>query len=176
MDKKPTIAVSSCILGNRVRYDGELKHFPDICSRLEQHFELIAVCPEVEIGLGVPRPPLQLTGMADHPGMTGRDDPTIDVSPEMYAYCREKPSTLKHIAGFVFKSRSPSCGLRGIPLLNQGKIIKHNLRGLFAQAMVEACPELPVIEETELVSSQQQEHFIQQVLNYYKKTNPFING
>ena len=62
LSRKPVIAISSCLLGMQVRYDGAIKTMPDIVQHMQQHFELLAVCPEVEIGLGVPRPALQLSG------------------------------------------------------------------------------------------------------------------
>jgi len=166
---KPVIAISSCILGNRVRYDGEIKHFPEICQQLQQHFQLLPVCPEVEMGLSVPRPPLQL--IADDGGtrMVGRDDPSIDVSAAMDEYCRDKPTQLGAISGYVFKSRSPSCGLNQIPVLQLGKPAETNHRGLFAEAMLTRYPDLPVAQETELESAQQRQQFIQQVLNYYRQ-------
>ena len=91
---KPRIAVSSCIIGQRVRYDGQLKHFPEIDRFLREHAELIPVCPEVEIGLSVPRPPVQLTGDVSTPRMTGRDDPAIDITAPMEAFCKQKPDLL----------------------------------------------------------------------------------
>ena len=166
---RPVIAISSCLLGNQVRYDGELKHFPELCQQLQQQCDLLPVCPEVEIGLSVPRPPVQLTGDPDKPRMTGRDDPAIDVSDAMYQFCTDKPAQLKHISGYVFKSKSPSCGLHNIPVFNHGETIKDNGRGLFAQAITHLFPQLPVAEETELETSEQQLQFVQQVLDYYKK-------
>jgi uncharacterized protein YbbK (DUF523 family) len=168
MSEKPAIAISSCLLGNKVRYDGELKHFPQLCSELQKHFQLLAVCPEVEIGLSVPRPPVQLSGDAKHPRMTGRDDPRIDVTEKMYAFCEQRKQSLAHVAGYVFKARSPSCGLGNIPLFVHGEIVDENMRGLFAQAMVDEYPELPMADEEQLASPDQQQKFIQQVLDYYK--------
>jgi uncharacterized protein YbbK (DUF523 family) len=165
----PLIAISSCILGNRVRYDAELKYFPELCEQLQQHFKLLAVCPEVEIGLSVPRPPLQLSGDAQHPRMTGRDDPRIDVSDAMYAFCSERPAQLQAICGYVFKSRSPSCGLRQIPVFRDGSLIEDHHRGLFAEAMMERYPELPVAEETDLQNERQLQHFINRALNYDRR-------
>jgi uncharacterized protein YbbK (DUF523 family) len=168
MTAKPILAISSCLLGNRVRYDGELKHFPQLCDEMQKHCELLPVCPEVEIGLGVPRPPLQLSGDAKRPRMTGRDDASIDITDKMYAFCEQRKQSLKHVAGYIFKARSPSCGLHGIPLFDNGKMMMQNLRGVFAQAMVKQYPQLPFADEEQLASLEQQQRFIQQVLDYYK--------
>ena len=166
---KPRVAISSCIAGYLVRYDGEPKHFPELCHQLEQYVVLIPVCPEVEIGLSVPRPPVQLTGDPEQPRMTGRDDPAIDITDKMRRYCQDKSQHLDDISGYIFKSKSPSCGLRNIPVLNNHTIIDDNRRGLFAQTMVNTYPDLPVAEETDLVTEQQCSDFVAQVLHYYHK-------
>ncbi len=164
--RKPVVAISSCLLGNRVRYDGELKHFPELCAELAEYFELRAVCPEVEIGLNVPRPPLILANTADGVHMVGRDDAQIDVTDAMRHFCSDKPQQLLDIAGYVFKARSPSCGLRNLPLYDGDRVIDDNIRGLFAATIVERFPGLPVAEEEDLLEHEHRAQFIQQVLNY----------
>ena len=166
MSDKPVIAISSCLLGNRVRYDGELKHFPELCKHLQAHFQLLPVCPEVEIGLAVPRPPLHLVDDGERLRMVGRDDPSIDVSDAMYRFCADRALQLHGICGYVFKSRSPSCGLRDIPVSQRGEIVDANHAGLFAEAIRRHYPRLPVADETELLSPEQRQAFIQQVTDY----------
>jgi uncharacterized protein YbbK (DUF523 family) len=170
--QKPIIAISSCLLGQRVRYDGEIKSFADITQHLQQYFDLLPVCPEVEIGLGVPRPAVQLTGNPSHPRMTGRDNPEIDVTTAMRVYCATKPQQLTNICGYVFKSKSPSCGLKNIPVFNDGKMIADNQHGLFAQRITELWPKLPVCDETDLLTAQSRQQFIERVLAYRKLLNP----
>lgn len=167
---KPLLAISSCITGQRVRYDGVIKSFAEIHRQLQQHFELLTVCPEVEIGLPVPRPPVQLSGDIFLPRMTGRDNPLIDVTTDMRTFCATRPQQLKNICGYVFKSKSPSCGLKNIPIFRDGKMIADNQRGLFAQAIVERWPDLPVIEETELQTIEQLRQFIQRALTFSHNT------
>jgi len=142
--------------------------FPDLLEDLQQHVELVSVCPEVEIGLTVPRPPVQLTGSIEHPSMTGRDNPELDISLPMYDYCHSKPGQLRSIAGYIFKSRSPSCGLRDVPVFHRGSIIEARSQGLFSRAICNYFPQLPVSDETELASHQQRIDFIQRVMHYYK--------
>lgn len=168
----PKIGISSCILGHHVRYDGDIKSFPEICDALSQHFELVSVCPEVEIGLSVPRPPVQLSENLEHPKMTGRDDPSIDVTDSMYQFCNSKPQQLTDLCGYIFKSKSPSCGVRNIPVFGQDEILSDNHRGLFAHAMMTLFPDMPIVDETELASAAQRNQFIQLVLNYYKDRPP----
>jgi uncharacterized protein YbbK (DUF523 family) len=163
---KPVIAISSCLLGNRVRYDGELKAMPDIVQHFQLQFHLLAVCPEVEIGLGVPRPAVQLTGNPQHPHMTGRDDTSIDVTKAMNVFCNTQPPLLNHICGYIFKSKSPSCGLRNIPVFQNSEIVEHNSQGMFAHAMSQYNSSLPMADETELNTAGKRHHFLKQLLNY----------
>ena len=165
---KPTLGISSCILGQRVRYDAEIKSYADIVQHLNQHFELLPVCPEVEIGLSVPRPAVQLSGNILQPRMTGRDDPQLDVTDSMRAFCETKPQQLGNICGYVFKSKSPSCGLKNIPVFNSGKIIAAEHRGLFAQAIIDRWPDLPVNDEMDLNTYEQRVQFIALAMNYYR--------
>jgi len=165
---KPVIAISSCILGQHVRYDGKIKSFPEIYQNLEKYFEFLPVCPEVEIGLTTPRPAVQLSGNIKSPKMTGRDNSDIDVTEKMLSFCSSKPATLDLISGYIFKSKSPSCGIRNIPVFNQGSIIGKNNQGLFAQAIINYFDNLPIVDETELETEQQRHYFVKQVLSYNK--------
>ena len=168
MPKRPVIAVSSCILGHRVRYDAQVKHFPSLLAFINHYFEPVSVCPEVAIGLSVPRPALQLMAAPDQPQMVGRDDPDINVTAAMQQFCQQRPDTLQDICGYIFKSRSPSCGIHDVPLFdNQQHIIRYG-SGLFASAISQRLPNIPIADETELVTESQQQQFLQQVLNIFK--------
>ncbi|MCW8910855.1 MAG: DUF523 domain-containing protein [Gammaproteobacteria bacterium] len=169
MTTRPVIAISSCIMGQPVRYDGEIKHYPELCQHLQTYFECLPVCPETEIGLSVPRPAVQLSGDPAQPRMTGRDDPSIDISDLMRNYCKTKIVSLTHISAYVFKSRSPSCGPNNIPVFNNHQIIADNNRGLFAETVISTYPDLPVADEITLTHQAERDIFIQQVLDYYAK-------
>ena len=169
MRKKPPIGVSRCLLGDAVRYDGDSKPNPVVIVRLGALFELLPVCPEVEAGLTVPRPPVQLTGSIEHPHMTGRDDPNLDVTDALQTYCTGRPAELKHLCGFVFKSRSPSCGLYSTPVFIEGNCVTETSRGLFARAITRAYPDLPVIEECQLVTPEAHATFIHRVCTYHAR-------
>jgi uncharacterized protein YbbK (DUF523 family) len=168
MHEKPLIGVSRCLLGHAVRYDGESKPHSVVIEQLGQLFEFVPVCPEVEAGLSIPRSPVQLSGSIDDPSITGRDDPELDVTELMLTYCNSRPAELKQLSGFVFKSRSPSCGLNTTPVFIDGNCITDNSRGLFARAMTSLYPELPVIEETGLEPDDKRELFIERIYSYMK--------
>ena len=165
---KPPVGVSRCLLGHTVRYDGDSKANSIVINQLGEIFDLVPVCPEVEAGLSVPRPPIQLSGSIDNPRVTGRENPELDVTDLMQTFCSVKSVELKQLCGFVFKSRSPSCGLNSTPVFIDGNCITENSRGLFARAITGLYPELPVIEETELESDNKCELFIERIYSYMK--------
>ena len=164
MSARPRVGVSRCLLGDAVRYDGDSKTDTIVTEKLGALFELVPVCPEVEAGLGIPRPPVQLTGSIDAPRLTGRDDPAIDVTDIMLDYCEQRPVELDALCGFVFKSRSPSCGLNSTPVFIDSMCTSETSRGVFARAMCERYPDLPVIEDSELETGLAQ--FISRVQAY----------
>lgn len=166
MSNKPTIGVSRCLLGDAVRYDGDAKPHNIVIDQLSQLFELVAVCPEVEAGLSIPRPPVQITQSIDHPSVTGRDNPELEVTQQLRAYCDKRPQQLDQLSGFVFKSRSPSCGLDSTPVFIEGECVTETSRGVFARAMTMMYPQLPVIEETGLEIPEQYQRFVNAVIRY----------
>ena len=147
---KPLVGISQCLLGDAVRYDGQSKANQIILEQLAPLFEFVPVCPEVEAGLSIPRPPVQLTGNIDNPRLIGRDDASLDITSIMQHYCQIKPVTLSQLSGFIFKSRSPSCGLNSTPVFIDGRCVTETGRGVFAQAMLSSYPDLPVIEDSAL--------------------------
>ena len=167
-NEKPLVGVSRCLLGDAVRYDGKSKTNQIVLEQLSQLFELIPVCPEVEAGLSIPRPPVQLTSSIKNPKLTGRDNHSIDVTNIMQQYCDTKPAELNHLSGFIFKSRSPSCGLNSTPVYIDGHCVTETGRGIFAKYLCKTYPNLAVIEDSELEAKNQLDSFIQAVL----KTSP----
>lgn len=159
------IGISACLLGQRVRYDGDHKRHENIVDVLSQWAELLPVCPEVAIGLGVPREPIRLEGSAESVraiGIINRQD----VSEELRAYGRKAAARLAGVSGYVFKSKSPSCGLRSAKLhTDAGEILQSGV-GLYAAEMIHAMPSMPVEEESQLDSLAQCEHFIERVRAY----------
>ena len=166
--QKPLVGVSRCLLGDAVRYDGRSKANQIILEQLSQLFELIPVCPEVEAGLTIPRPPVQLTGSIESPRLTGRDDPLLDVTSIMQQYCSTRPAELNQLAGFIFKSRSPSCGLNSVPVFINEKCVTETGRGIFAKKMCQTYPDLPVIEDSDLEEKILLEEFIKLASATYK--------
>ena len=162
-DSKPKVGVSQCLLGDAVRYDGASKPNDTIINELAEIFELIPICPEVEAGFGVPRPAVQLTEAPSNPNLTGRDDPSLDITLQMHDYCKLKMGQLNALSGFIFKSRSPSCGLNSTPVYIDNQPISLTSRGVFARAVTLTYPDLPVIEDEEFIPRDYLDAFIEEV-------------
>ncbi len=143
------IAVSACLLGVRVRYDGEDKRNHLIMTLVEE-FELVPFCPEVAIGLGVPRAPVQLVQGRAGIHARGVADPERDVTDQLQAYAQIQGDVLKTCAAVIFKSRSPSCGLDSTPLFNEQGHEVDKSSGLFAAGLRECLPKVLMLEERDL--------------------------
>ena len=161
------IGISSCLLGQEVRHDGGHKRHAWINQTLGRFFEFHPVCPEVGIGLGVPRPTIQLTGDVDNPRVTGTKNPELDVTEALTDYGRKKARELAGISGYIFKARSPSCGVWRVNVWpGQDQPARKDGRGIYARAFMKSQPLLPVEEEGRLDDSTLQENFIERVFAY----------
>jgi len=152
---KPLIAVSACLLGQPVRYDGASKPDPLVLPELENSAQLIAVCPEVAIGLGVPRPKIELVQQHGRLRVLGVDNRRLDVTGELTAYAQRFLRDNPELAGLVLKSRSPSCGINNTPLFDVDGNEISATSGMFAQTIMALRPDLPLIDEIELAGNTQ---------------------
>lgn len=160
------IGVSSCLLGEQVRYDGGHKHDCYITDTLGRYFSLLPICPEVGCGLHVPREAMRLEGDPAKPRLvTVRS--RIDLTDRMAAYCATKVKELEReeLCGFIFKKDSPSSGLFRVKVYNSG-LATRNGRGLFAAAVAMRFPLLPMEEEGRLNDPVIRENFIERVFSY----------
>ena len=154
------VGVSSCLLGDGVRYDGGHKAHGFVTGVLGRLCAVEAVCPEVAAGLGVPRPAVHLVERGNAIHALGRDDDSLDVTPALTAFSDAKVPALGYLSGYVFKSRSPSCGL-DVAVLPQGRA-----SGLYAAAVMEAYPLLPCIEDDQLGDPLLQSNFLERMVAY----------
>jgi uncharacterized protein YbbK (DUF523 family) len=166
------IGVSACLLGARVRYDGDHKRDAFLADELGPLVEWVAVCPEVEVGMGVPRESVRLVrGPArGGPRMLGVDSGR-DWTRRMnrYAEARARGLARARLSGYVLKSRSPSCGMEGVKLFaGEGPEARAEPRGvgLFAAALRRRLPNLPVEEEGRLGNARLRACFLERVLGY----------
>lgn len=166
--KKPIVAISSCLLGENVRYDGGNKRDDYIIDVLGKQFEFLPVCPEVSIGLGVPRSPIQMMKINNKICLRGLIAIESDFTDAMQRYSDDFVSQCDCISGYIFKSKSPSCGLSNVPVYNlAGEMLQYSA-GMFAGKIVFARSELPVIDEQLLMLEGQAERFIKKVYTYQK--------
>lgn len=171
-----TIGVSSCLLGEPVRYDGGHKQDRYITDVLGQYFRFLPVCPEVGCGLSIPRESMRLEGDSAHPRLiTGRS--RVDLTDQMLAFCTAKMTELEEadLCGFIFKKDSPSSGLFRVKVYNQGSAVK-NGRGLFAAAVARRFPLLPMEEEGRLNDPPLRENFIERIFSYRRWKNFLASG
>lgn len=170
MSDHPTdirIGISSCLLGEEVRYDGGHRRSDYIVDVLGRQVTFVPVCPEVEVGMGVPRETLRLIGDPESPRMvTTRTG--IDHTGRMLAFSRERVRELEgmDLSGYIFKSRSPSCGMEDVEVCSGGGT--RTGRGLFARVLMEHFPDLPTAEEKHLSDPALREDFMEQVLRFYR--------
>ncbi len=167
--EQPVVAISSCLLGEKVRYDGKHKRDDCIEQYLSSRVDWKPVCPEVGAGLGVPRPPVQLVGEKGRPVALGVENANLDVTDALLHYAREMLQELQGVSGYIFKSRSPSCGLTDTPLFSTDGHDKGFTSGIYARVITTALPDLPVIDEQRLRYMHSRELFIQQVLAYWQR-------
>jgi uncharacterized protein YbbK (DUF523 family) len=167
-----TIAVSSCLLGENVRYDGGNKFSNIVTSELGRYFRLLGVCPEMAIGMGVPRKPVQVVQLNRELRVRGVEDARMDVTDQLYAYASNFTKQHTNICGYVFKQRSPSCGLGETPLFNEQGEEVGQTDGLFAGLIKKMMPDLPLIDEQQIENAQARDAFINAVLARYHKRQP----
>ncbi len=158
------IGISSCLLGNEVRYNGGHKRDRYLTGTLGQYFEYVPVCPEVEVGLGVPRPTLRLVGDPDAPRMVVPSDGR-DLTEDMSGFSATRVEELRAegLDGFILKKGSPSCGLFRVKVYNDKGMPDPTGSGLFAAALRAAFPLLPLEEEGRLHDPLLREAFIVRV-------------
>lgn len=161
------IGISSCLLGNKVRFDGGHKHDRYITQTLGCYFDFVPVCPEVECGLPVPRESMRLVGDVDSPRLitnkTGQD-----LTERMERWCRSKVADLERedLCGFIFKAKSPSSGMERVKVYDANNIPRAAGVGIFARTFKYHFPLLPVEEEGRLHDIRLRENFIEQIFVY----------
>jgi uncharacterized protein YbgA (DUF1722 family)/uncharacterized protein YbbK (DUF523 family) len=160
----PTVGVSACLLGHEVRYDGGHKRNSFIVGPLNEHLHLLPICPEAEIGLGIPRPTIRLMGEIERPRLVGTADSTMDVTEQMEAYTEAQVQQLDGLCGYILKKDSPSCGMERVKVFNPtGTNAERKGSGVFARILMQRLPLLPAEEEGRLNDAVLRENFINRV-------------
>ncbi len=157
---KPILVTSECLTGANVRYNGELLNY-DWIKTFRKHIRILKVCPEMEIGLGVPRPPIwSISSPFGHRLI--QPDTGKDITPKMSSFSKKFLSKHSTVDGFLLKSRSPSCGLDKVKLYagaDRAPVIGYTV-GQFTRKVLETYPELPVSDERILSKRVNREQFL----------------
>jgi uncharacterized protein YbbK (DUF523 family) len=170
------VGVSSCLLGQEVRFDGDHKQDTFLTTGLGPFVEWVAVCPEVDIGLGIPRDTLRLVGDEEAPRLVVQRTGD-DLTERMQRYAADRIRELEalhldgyvlelealHLDGYVLKKASPSGGLFRVRVCHPSGMPHEGGRGIFAHELVRRLPMLPVEEEGRLTDPALRENFIERV-------------
>lgn len=161
--KKIPIGISSCLLGEKVRFDGGHKNNSYIAKTLGQYFEFQAFCPELAIGLGIPRKPIRLSRKgSDVIRCIPVDNPEPDFTEALAKSADDKKQWHSSLCGYILKKDSPSCGMERVKIWDDVMPIREGV-GIYAGKMMQNFPYLPVEEEGRLGDAVLRENFIQRV-------------
>ena len=157
------LGVSACLLGRKVRYDGGHKHDRYVTDVLGPYVELVPVCPEQEVGMGVPREPVRLVRLGARTHLVGVRSGD-DWTDRMESFATKRVPELPPLDGFVFKKDSPSCGVFRVKRFRpEGGMPSKDGRGLFAAAFAAARPLVPIEEEGRLQDLSLREAFVERL-------------
>jgi uncharacterized protein YbgA (DUF1722 family)/uncharacterized protein YbbK (DUF523 family) len=171
----PRLGISRCLLGEEVRYDGGHKRDAYLLKTVGQFVEWVPVCPEVEAGMGTPREAIHLVSAGDGVpsgservrlvGVRSGEDWTAAMN--RFARSRVRDLGKSDLSGYVLKKDSPSCGMERVRVHHEGMVTRTG-RGLFAEALLRAFPNLPIEEEGRLNDPALRENFIERVFAYQR--------
>lgn len=167
---KPKIAVSSCLLGHQVRFDGGHKNNRYLADVLSQWFDFVPLCPEVAIGLGTPRPTIRLVATADgRVDAVSNADASLIYTDALADYGKKTAPNLSLVAGYILKKDSPSCGMTRVKVYKGENLPPdRNGVGIYAKEIIKAYPNLPIEEEGRLMDTRLRENFLERVFLYVR--------
>jgi len=176
MNDRPKLGISTCLLGENVRYDGGHKLDRYLKDVVGQFVDWVPVCPEVECGMPTPREALRLVGDPENPRLvTSRTG--IDKTEQMLTWAKMRLDQLEkeNLCGYVFKSKSPSSGMQGIKVYDKNGVPSKKGVGMFARAFMERFPLMPVEDEGRLNDARLRENFIERIF-VYKRWQNFVQN
>ena len=169
MERQIRLGISECLLGHKVRYDGEHKLDRFLTETLGKFVEFVPVCPEVEAGFGVPREAMHLVGRPGSPRLvTVRSG--VDLTEQMLRWVRRRVVELESegLCGFIFKSGSPSSGMERVRVYNEKGSVAGTAPGMFARVFIKHFPLVPVEDEGRLHDPDIRENFIERIFIYQR--------
>jgi len=171
------VGISQCLLGDQVRFDGGHKRSTYITEVLSRYFDFQPICPEVGIGLGIPRPPIRLVGDPTSPRAVGRNDAALDVTDQLAVFAERQLPRAAGFSGFILKKDSPSCGMERVKVYSESKGMPSKAGvGIFARVLLSGLPHLPVEEEGRLNDPVLRENFVMRVFTYHRWQTLLASG
>jgi uncharacterized protein YbbK (DUF523 family)/uncharacterized protein YbgA (DUF1722 family) len=181
MSSKIKIGISSCLIGKKTRYDGDHRRDDCLLKAVGRYVKWVPVCPEVECGLSVPREPMKLVGNIKHSRLITKKT-KMDQTERIKKYSNRKLKALEKedLDGFIFKGRSPSCGIKGVKVFDRSGLYRMS-GGLFADTFIKGFPNTPVEDELRLKNKNNLQNFIDRIVihsrwNTYTKNIKSISG
>jgi len=168
------VGISTCLLGQEVRFDGGHKRNPYLIDTFGPHVRFTPVCPEVEIGLGIPRETIRLVDTPEGTRLRGTKT-GADHTAAMVRYAERKTRELEKLdlCGYVLKKGSPSCGMERVKVYSEAGMSGRSGSGMFAAVLLARLPLLPVEEEGRLNDPRLRENFIERVFAYRRLKDLF---
>jgi uncharacterized protein YbgA (DUF1722 family)/uncharacterized protein YbbK (DUF523 family) len=160
------VGISSCLLGQPVRFDSGHKRDAYVVDVLGKYFDYLPFCPEVGIEMGIPRPPIRLTGDPSQPRAVGVRVDDLDVTEKLVDYAHGVMAKRPRISGYIFKRGSPSCGMERVKVYNGKGMPNGTSSGLYAGVVMRSLPLLPVEEEGRLNDPVLRDSFVERVFVY----------
>lgn len=164
------VGISSCLLGEPVRFNGSHKRSRFCTDTLSRYFDFVSVCPEMAVGMSVPRPPIRLVSKnAADPEVraVGTDNPDLDVTIPLLDYARQQAVALDHLCGYIFMQKSPSCGLFGVKRYLANGHPEGSTGGLYATELQRLLPLIPMEEAGRLNDDALRENFMVRVFTLH---------
>lgn len=165
MTQKLTIGLSACLAGEKVRFDGGHRRDDKVLNELGKCFKFKTFCPELAIGMGVPRQTIRLVKAGEDIKAVGVKDASLDVTEALKNNALQQLPWIETLAGYIVKKGSPSCGMERVKIYSDGHADPVG-RGLYTEVITNALPLLPVEEEGRLRNPQLLDSFIQRVFAY----------
>ncbi|RVU86425.1 DUF1722 domain-containing protein [Leucothrix sargassi] len=165
MQNKIKVGISSCLLGEKVRFDTGHKRNAYVTDVLQNYFDFVPFCPEVSIGLSIPREPIRLVLEDEKVRCVGTKNSELEFTDQLAEIAEKQKPIHEQLCGYILKKDSPSCGMERVKLYKNGMPTKVGV-GIFAQRLMENFPSLPVEEEGRLGDMRLRENFIQRVFVY----------
>ena len=169
LQSKPQIGASACLASQAVRFDGGFISNKFVNSEFPSFFDIHTMCPEVEMGMGIPRQVIQLRDFDGEIRLVYSKNPENDITHSMREFSERKVKSLPPLDGFIFKKDSPSCGVFKVPVKNnKSGMRKRDGVGIFAQTFKDNYPQVPTEDEGRLNDKSIRENFLERVYAHYR--------